>query len=220
MIVKICGLTKAEDAHWAEECGAEVLGTIFGVPESPRNNPLEKLLQLVTPRQNAKHAVLLRNPPLQSIKELLTMLKPQIFHLCGQEDERCRGEIKNLAPDIELWQTIGIPVDEPQNENWKFQLDACWNDSALGRVVLDSAKSGQSGGTGRCFSHQNVAQHLGRDSAKVIIAGGLNPDNIEAILQIAPWAGVDVSSGLEKSKGQKDPQKVRQFFDSVHKVLP
>ena len=220
MIVKVCGLTRAEDADWAEKCGAEVLGYIFGVPESPRNNKLNELLQLVTPRQSARKAVLLRNAPLLNVKELLTMLRPQIFHLCGQEDERSRGEIKNLAPEIELWQTIGIPVDDPQNENWKFQLDACWNDSAIARVVLDSAKSGQSGGTGSCFSHQNIAQHLGKDSANVMIAGGLNPDNIEAILNIAPWAGVDVSSGLEKSKGQKDPKKVRQFFDNVHKVLP
>ena len=219
MIVKVCGLTRVEDALWAEKCGADVLGFIYGVAQSPRNNSLDQMAQLVLAHRGAQQAVLMRNPTLQNISDILSVVKPQIFHLCGQEDSHLRDAIKHRAPDVQLWQTIGVPIDQPKSEHWKYQLDECWSDSALTRVVLDSAKSGLSGGTGCVFPHLAVANHLGPDCKKVLIAGGINPDNIEAILKIASWAGVDVSSGLEHQKGEKDADKVKLFFNKLNEAV-
>jgi phosphoribosylanthranilate isomerase len=216
MIAKVCGLTQAEDALNAEKFGADVLGFIFGVPVSPRNNSLERLTQLVLPRSKALKAVLLRNPNFPEVRELCQHINPDIFHLCGQENAITWDQLKNLNPERHLWQTIGVPIDEPNNEAWKYQLDQCWLHSAVDQVVLDSAKSGQSGGTGCLFPLDKVVQHLGVDTHKIVIAGGLNPDNIEGVLKTAKWAGVDVSSGLEQSKGLKDVQKIKTFLDLVH----
>ena len=79
--------------------------------------------------------------------------------------------------------------------------------------LLDAAQTGQYGGTGHTFDWK-VATRL-RDHGKLLLAGGLQPDNVkEAVLQVRPF-GVDVASGVESNPGCKDPQKVANFIAAV-----
>lgn len=212
MIVKVCGLTQASDAELASSCGADVLGFITGVPESPRSNELDKLAQLIQTPCDSQKAILTRQAPLQLLRELMELEGFDIFHFCGTETRDIWLECKERCPEKQIWQTIGVPIDDPKDESWKYRLDECWNDDSCEQVVLDSAKGGKAGGTGQRFPFQQVLDHLGQESQHLIIAGGLNPENLEETLNTAPWKGLDVSSGIEQAPGQKDHEKVKAFM--------
>ena len=212
MIIKICGLTKSEDLKCAQGAGADILGAIFAVPASPRNNDLNNLHELKTHADGARFAVLLRNAAKQDIDLINNEVQPDIIHLCGAEHEPQWGHILNAQPERSIWQTIGVPVDDPSDESWKRRLDECWDRDELDHIVLDGSKSGLAGGTGATFPHQRVADHLGVDSKRIIVAGGLKPDNISDILAIANWGGVDVSSGVESKAAIKDHELIEAFI--------
>jgi phosphoribosylanthranilate isomerase len=213
MIIKICGLTRAEDALMAQEAGADVLGAIFGVPVSPRNNTFSQLQKIQQEIKDARFAVLLRNANTEETTLINRELKPDVIHFCGLEQEQQWAEVLNAEPDRQLWQTIGVPIDDPKDEQWKHRLDACWGRDEIQQIVLDGSKSGLAGGTGATFPHQRVADHLGPDVKNVMVAGGLTPANVGEVLSIAPWGGVDVSSGVEAEKGIKDHQLIKDFVE-------
>jgi phosphoribosylanthranilate isomerase len=215
MIIKICGLTKSEDLKRAQESGADTLGAIFGVPASPRNNDLDNLQRLKQDVDGAQFAVLLRNAGLEDLDLINTEVRPNIVHLCGTEYESQWGHILSAHPERLIWQTIGVPVDDPSDEIWKRRLDDCWDRDELDRIVLDGSRSGLAGGTGATFPHQSVADHLGGDSKRIVIAGGLKPDNIVDILTIANWGGLDVSSGVESEAAVKDHDLIEAFIKNA-----
>ena len=88
-------------------------------------------------------------------------------------------------------------------------------------LLLDSGNSRQLGGTGKAFDWMQarvLSETMRKNGLKLIVAGGLTPDNIgEAIDTLQPW-GVDVVSGVEASPGKKDPDKVRAFVKAVHEM--
>jgi phosphoribosylanthranilate isomerase len=210
--VKICGLTCSDDLIVAQEAGADVLGFIYGVPESPRSNRLEALPELLSHKKSSEFAILTRNATKTQLYDISLLSGVDIQHLCGQEPPDLWKELKDRSPDISIWQTIGIPIDDPTDEAWKHRLEICWDSGDCDTIVLDSAKGGKAGGTGQTFPFRVVADHLGIDSQNVWIAGGLTPDNLEPPLKIAQWKGLDVSSGVESSLGKKDHDKIRAFL--------
>ena len=212
MLVKICGLTRPEDVLVAQEAGADVLGFIFGVPESPRSNALEALPELLEYKRKAKTAILTRNASLEQLEEINGLQNVDIQHLCGLEPVDVWKRIKDRSPSHSIWQTIGIPIDNPSDESWKYRLEECWSSNDCDTVVLDSAKGGKAGGTGQTFPFEMVATHLGAECQSVWIAGGLTPDNLEHPLSVASWKGLDVSSGVEATPGKKDHDKMRAFL--------
>lgn len=217
MIVKICGLRRLEDLRCAQDLGANFLGFILGVPESPRNNSLEEVRSLfeACPNGPSQKALLFRSSPLAEVMEAVDALGPDVIHLCGTEDAEFRHKLRDRYPDLDLWQSVGIPVDDPNKVEWIDRVQSSVADDAVSRVVLDSAKGGKTGGVGRAFPTDVVRRELGELCSELILAGGLNPQNVkERIDQLNP-AGVDVSSGVESSPGEKSRELIKDFFNVI-----
>ena len=194
--VKICGITNREDALHAAACGADALGFVFYSGSS----------RCVSPQTVAGICAAL--PPFVTRVGLFVNEAPERIRAIAQEcgldvlqlhgDEAPQGcllppyrVIKGLRP---------VAGDDPG------QL-AAYPVSAL---LVDAAVPGQFGGTGQCADWTLAAQFAA--THRVVLAGGLTPDNVvAAIKQVRPYA-VDVSSGVESAPGKKDPAKVAEFI--------
>jgi phosphoribosylanthranilate isomerase len=204
--VKICGITRLEDAGLAIELGASALGFNF-YEKSPRClapadawKILRKLPTLVST------VGVFVNWDSASIIALAKSLRLSAAQLHGDESAAVTAECARHFPVIKAFRTGS-----------KFQFTQFQAHNAASSFLLDAAtsetKSQNYGGTGR-VADWKIAK---RAAAKypILLAGGLTPENVaEAILAVRPYA-VDVASGVESSRGKKDPAKLCAFFAEV-----
>lgn len=199
--VKICGLTRTEDVQAACEAGADAIGLVF-YPPSPRAVTVEQarsILLDVPPFVTV--TALFVNPSVDEVQAVLAQI-PAISLLQFHGDESaafCRQFGRAYIKAI------------PMRDDVDLAQQALLYEDALG-LLVDTYKPGIPGGSGESFDWHRLPQSL---SKPLILAGGLTPNNVaEAIQQVAPYA-VDVSGGVEASKGVKDTAKVIAFMASV-----
>jgi len=198
--VKICGITRLEDARDAISAGADALGFVF-YPPSPRNISPAQAAAIVRelPAFICTVGLFVDADP-AFVETVLRAVPLDLLQFHGDEPEAAcnrygRPYIKaiRMRDDIDLAQMA-------QNYH-----------SSRG-LLLDTYVAGQAGGTGQTFDWNRIPRSLSRP---VILAGGLNPQNVsQAITQVKPWA-VDVSGGVEQAKGIKDPQLITAFMQGV-----
>ncbi len=204
--VKICGLTRVEDALYAAEAGADLLGMVF-YPLSPRYVTVEQARQIVRAVRDAgfRHVRIVGvtvNAPRYFLDRLLTEVGVDLLQLHGDEAPVILSEYAGKA----------YKALRPRSEE-ELDLDAPWfldvGPKDGPRLLLD-ANTEAYGGSG-ILANWKAAQRLAR-RYPILLAGGLTPENVaHAIRAVRPW-GVDVSSGVEKEPGRKDPNKVREFI--------
>lgn len=200
--VKICGLTRTEDVLAACALGADAIGLVF-YPPSPRAVTVEqaRLILLDVPPFVTVTALFV-NPTIAEVQAVLTHI-PAISLLQFHGDESpafCRQFGRAYIKAIPMRDEVDLA-----------QQASVYND-ALG-LLVDTYKAGVPGGSGESFDWHRLPLSL---SKPLILAGGLTPDNVaEAIKQVAPYA-VDVSGGVEASKGIKDALLIAEFMRSVH----
>ena len=197
--IKVCGVTRVEDALHAVACGVDAIGFNF-VPGSPRWIEPEAARRIATalPPFVARVAVFAD----RSVAEMTALAKAAdagVAQLHGDEPREAGAGL-----DIPWYKVfrVGPGFDE------QAVLD-------YGRpcVLLDAREAGRLGGTGKTFDW-SVARRIGR-RVRVILAGGLDPDNIaEAIRAARPWA-VDINSGIESEPGIKDTARLELFCRRV-----
>jgi len=194
--VKICGITNLEDALHAAACGADALGFVF-YAGSPRCVEPDHARQIIA-----------RLPPLLTTVGLFVNEDPDriraIIALCGLNVVQLHGD--ELPAECSFPPARAIKALRLESGVDLASL-AAYPVSAL---LLDACVPGQFGGTGqRC--DWGMAARIA-EKHRVILAGGLSPDNVtQAVSQVRPY-GVDVSSGVERQPGQKDPEKVARFI--------
>ncbi len=199
--VKICGLTRAVDVQAACEAGADAIGLVF-YPPSPRAVTVEqaRLILLDVPPFVTVTALFV-NPSVDEVQAVLAQI-PAISLLQFHGDESaafCRQFGRAYIKAI------------PMRDDVDLAQQALLYEDALG-LLVDTYKPGIPGGSGESFDWHRLPQSL---SKPLILAGGLTPNNVaEAIQQVAPFA-VDVSGGVEASKGVKNTAKVIAFMASV-----
>ena len=204
VLVKICGNTNAADIAHAARCGADFVGVIVGHPPSPRNVSQETARELrATARDAGCLFVLVTvNQSREKLLRLRDFLLPDVFQFHGDEPPELVRQLH--ADGARVWTAVGDATRA------RLMLQA-----GAEAVLVDARSQSEGttvfGGTGR-LSDWNLARQLADEGARVILAGGLNPENVaEAISSVHPWA-VDAVSGVESGKGAKDHAKVAAFI--------
>lgn len=204
--VKICGITRAEDAAAAVDAGADALGFVF-YADSARAISLNQACRICRdlPPFVARVALFLE-PAAADVQAVLDRLRPDMLQFHGRETPEFCGRF--------AWPYMkSVPMGDEQ-----VNLPAWAEHYADARaLLLDANRAGAAGGSGESFDW-----HRDMDVPKlpIVIAGGLHADNVgEAIERFAPYA-VDVSSGVEAAPGIKDGRRLREFLAAVSRARP
>jgi len=195
--VKICGITRLQDLHAACNAGADALGFVF-YEKSPRKVSVETAAELVRALPPFVQSVgLFVNADPAFIQRVLDAVPLDLLQFHGDE----------TPADCARY---GRPYIKAVRVNQDTDLLKCAADFNAARgLLLDAYVPGVPGGTGERFDWSLIPADLAKP---VILSGGLMPDNVaEAVERVHPWA-VDVSSGVEVSKGIKDAHKIAQFI--------
>jgi len=202
--VKICGITSLEDLYMATKAGANAVGFIVGVPQSPRNLPVRKARELIRATPVFVEAVTVTVPKnLDCLREICDALDPDIVqvHGSGLLHEEIRERLRDRRLICAVQAQSDLVIDEV--------LEVAKVSDA---ILMDSCLPGKYGGTGE--THDWELSRRVRDAIHpkpLVLAGGLTPENVEeAIRMVKPYA-VDVSSGVESHPGIKDGNKMFEF---------
>lgn len=200
---KVCGLTRPEDAVAAHQAGAVFGGLIF-VAKSPRyvDIPAARAVMAGAP---LSFVGVFRNAQPATIAKTVEALGLTAVQLHGDEDAAYIETLRPLLPaGCQIWKAIGVTSSEPL-PSLDYPAD---------RLLLDTKVGSQSGGTGQAFDWALLA-HL--DKAKLMLAGGLNPDNALQAAQVG-CLGLDFNSGVESAPGQKDAHKIAAAFAALRNL--
>ena len=203
MKVKICGLTKKEDILFSASAGAEAVGVV-NVPSSKRFVSLEDAKKLFAYAPPFISKVLVAAPENLEHAEKMQDTGINYIQLHGKQDNKFVKELReNLS--VGLIKQIAVTGHETIQlcKDYSEYVDA---------LLLDTETKTGLGGTGKTHDWNISAQIVKETKKPVILAGGLNPENVkEAIEKVQPYA-VDVASGVEYSPGQKDKHKIMEFI--------
>jgi phosphoribosylanthranilate isomerase len=203
--VKICGITRVEDALKAVELGADAIGLVFYGP-SPRNVSTQQAAEIARQIPAFVTVVgLFVNAEASFINEVISQVQLDLLQFHGDEtrEECARYELPFIK-------AIRVKTDT----NLVQYADEFATAKAL---LLDAYTEGVAGGTGNVFDWNLIPKNL---TKPVILAGGLTVNNVaQAIEQVQPYA-VDISGGVESAKGIKDAAKIAAFMQQVSSVKP
>jgi phosphoribosylanthranilate isomerase len=199
--VKICGITNLEDALLATQLGAQALGFIF-YSKSPRAIKPEAARQIIAQLPPLVLSVgVFVNEPAAVVLEVAEMVRLDWVQLHGEEPpEYCRFLGRNVLK--------AIPV---QDRNSLVRMQDY--QGYVRAFLLDTHKSGQKGGTGETFDWSLARE--AKEYGPIVLAGGLQPENVAAAIQEVSPLAVDVASGVEAAPGKKDPMRLQAFFEAV-----
>lgn len=202
--IKICGLTRVEDALLSAQLGADFLGFIF-VPDSPRFIEPEaaaEIIRAVAASEASPKAVgVFRDASNEYIREVAAVAGLDLVQLHGTETEEDISTldlpaVKSFRVGDTLPDTTSVPSAE-------------W-------LLFDTYDERRSGGTGRCFDWSLLAMYP--RSKPFFLAGGLTPDNVGAAVSLARPDAIDLASGVEAEPGIKDHDKLRSLFERVRRA--
>jgi phosphoribosylanthranilate isomerase len=197
---KICGITRQRDADWATRCGADAIGLVF-YPRSPRAVTVEQARAVVRDLPAFVTVVgLFVNAERTAIADVLKVVRIDLLQFHGDEPPgACVGHGRPYIKALRMRDGLDLVAEARRYPD------------ARG-LLLDTYSPRLPGGTGTVFDWQRIPPEL---APRVILAGGLTPENVEeAIRSVRPYA-VDVSGGVEQSKGIKDPDKIAAFMRGV-----
>jgi phosphoribosylanthranilate isomerase len=197
--VKICGITNYEDAAAAMDMGADLLGFNF-YPKSPRFIPPQKAVEIINKLPGfIDIAGVFVNASLEKIRETISQCQLDWVQLHGDESPRfCRSF---LSLNVKTMKALRVK-DRTDIE----KVDAFFTDA----VLLDAFHPEKYGGTGISFDW-NIIGHIGK---RVFLAGGINPDNVVAAVELGVY-GIDVCSGVEAKPGKKDKRLMKKLFENI-----
>ena len=200
--VKICGITRREDAHEAVRQGADAIGLVF-YPPSPRALSVGQARDIVQGLPPFVTVVaLFVDEQRERVAHILQQVRIDLLQFHGQEPpQACAGFDRPYVKAVRM--RDGVDLQQVRHEY-----------SEAAALLLDTYRPGQPGGTGEIFDWSVIPREL---AGQIILAGGLDPNNVEtAVRRLRPYA-VDVSGGVERAKGIKDGAKIAAFLRGVER---
>ncbi len=223
MWIKICANTNVEDAMLAAELGADALGFVFA-PSSRRVTPEQAASISEQLPANVERIGVFDTHDAEEIVRTVDRAHLTGVQLHGGFDS---GLIRRLAgafgSGIQITQTLhweAASGGSTSAETLRQALRELRQEDAVQRVLIDSRVGAATGGTGVAFDWKGAAQVLREElgSLRLIVAGGLNPENVEDAIQSLDAWGVDVATGVEAASGKKDPKKLEAFVEKASGV--
>lgn len=198
--VKICGITRPQDALLAVEQGADAIGLVF-YPPSPRDVSLERAAEIAAVLPPFVTTVgLFVNADAETIAEVVAKVGIDLIQFHGNEcPDYCAQHARPWMRAIRMKDDVDLLAEAD-----RFR-------GARG-LLLDAYRPGVPGGTGESFDWSRIP---GEMTSRIVLAGGLSPENVaDAVHQVRPYA-VDVSGGVEAEPGIKDANKIARFMEAV-----
>jgi len=203
LLVKICGITRLEDAEAAVAAGARALGFVFW-PESPRFVDPHRARAIVKALPPFVTTVgVFVNQPVEYVNGVASLACLSAVQLHG--DETIEDAARMMRP---VMKAIGVTTATVEHaaDAWPARVT----------MLLDVHDPRRRGGTGRTIDWTVAAALAAR--RRTMLSGGLTPDNVaEAVARVRPF-GIDISSGVERSPGVKDHARMRALFEVVHDI--
>lgn len=195
--IKICGLTSPAEARFLNENHVDFAGMVLFFPKSKRNISIEQAKEIMAALDTSiKRVAVVVSPSIEQIRQI---------EAAGFDYVQIHGEI----PEAEA--AIAIPILKAFNVSDMGSYEKYHNDSRIAGYVFDAIEPG----SGKTFDWRLV-DNIPRDEKLLLLAGGLNPDNVRMAIEAVHPDGVDVSSGVENDDGAgKNPEKIHNFVVAV-----
>jgi phosphoribosylanthranilate isomerase len=206
--IKICGITTRTDAEAVSGMGADSLGLVFSTG-SPRRIGMEQAQEIRKGAGGASGTGVFVNEEIRKILECVRELQLDYVQLSGDEEVSYIKELKQVLPEVKVIKALRIKKDN--GGDYKNMMDDLLEYADL--ILLDSYHKDKYGGTGKTIDWSVIKDLV--DSKRLIVSGGLDPENVLQALNTLDPFGVDASSRLEASPGKKDLGKVERFIKTV-----
>lgn len=213
--IKICGITQSAQGVAIAQMGASMLGFIC-VERSPRfvtPKQIEEILSALSENGFAMPAVktvgVFADAPIEHIQSVLAIAPLTVVQLHGTEPPEFCFALRAALPHLQIIKALRVRSAETlaQAEAYADAIDG---------LLLDAYQPDKLGGTGKTLDWQMLRSF--RPSCPWLLAGGLNPDNVLTAIKLAQPDGVDLSSGVEHTPGNKNLDKVAQLFDALNSM--
>jgi phosphoribosylanthranilate isomerase len=210
--LKFCGLTRAEDAQYAAELRASHAGVIFA--HSPRQVSIDEANDVLDAAgSSVKRVGVFATRSASEVLDAARRVRLDVLQLHG-------APCLTLVPDLrkvfdgEIWSVVAVRGGSSDLSGKALAQASEYSDA----VLLDTAVGQTTGGTGRTFDWAAMSTILGnfRPKVPIVVAGGLNAENVRDAIRALQPSIVDVSSGVESAPGLKDRSLMRAFAEAVH----
>lgn len=193
--IKICGLTSPAEARYLNENHVAFAGMVLFFPKSKRNISIERAKEIMAALDaSIKRVAVVVSPSIEQVR---------LIEAAGFDYVQIHGEIPEAA--------IAIPILKAFNVSDMGSYEKYHNDSRIAGYVFDAIEPG----SGKTFDWKLV-DNIPRDEKLLLLAGGLNPDNVRMAIEAVHPDGVDVSSGVENDDGAgKNPDKIHDFVSAI-----
>ena len=204
--VKICGITRIEDAQAVTEAGADAIGLVF-YAKSPRNVEIDQAAEIsrsIPPF--ITRVALFKDADIAFVEDVLRSVEIDLLQFHGSESSSYCERF-----GLPYIKAIGMKGPECDRAYLAARTEEF---SSAKAMLLDGHAPGEDGGSGEAFDWSGIA----KIDKPVIVAGGLTPENVSRAIEIAHPFAVDVSSGVESAPGIKDREKIIRFMAQVAKA--
>ena len=199
--IKICGLTSPAEARYLNENHVDFAGMVLFFPKSKRNISIEQAKDIMAALDaSIKRVAVVVSPSIEQVRQI---------EAAGFDYVQIHGEIPETETEAEA--AIAIPILKSFNVSDMGSYEKYHNDSRIAGYVFDAIEPG----SGKTFDWKLV-DNIPRDEKLLLLAGGLNPDNVRMAIEAVHPDGVDVSSGVENDNGaDKNPDKIHDFVAAI-----
>lgn len=200
--VKICGLTSPAEARYLNENHVDFAGMVLFFPKSKRNISIKQAMEIMAALDaSIKRVAVVVSPSIEQVRQI---------EAAGFDYVQIHGEIPETETEAEA-AIAAIPILKAFNVSDMGSYEKYHNDSRIAGYVFDAIEPG----SGKTFDWKLV-DNIPRDEKLLLLAGGLNPDNVRMAIEAVHPDGVDVSSGVENDdKAGKNPEKIHDFVAAI-----